>query len=116
MSKPQNTNGGMCPLFRKACAKVCHTCELWDHIRGKHPQTGQDLDHWACAFKMHTMLSIESTMAQRQTTASIDMMRKEVHDNKDTAIVGTISHLNRQFEDMKQQQLPAFSAPKLIEN
>jgi hypothetical protein len=27
-------------MWRKLCVKVCHSCEFWDHIRGKNPQTG----------------------------------------------------------------------------
>lgn len=114
MSKPTNTGGGTCPLWCKACSKVCHECEFWTHVRGKHPQTGIDMDHWSCAFTMMPMLSIENTMAQRQTTASIDAFRGEVHKANDTSMIGAISHLNRQFEDAKQ--LTTVSAQKLIGN
>lgn len=95
--KPKHADDGMhCPLYRKACVKVCHTCEFWDHIRGKNPQTGQDIDYWACTMKMHTMLQIEHTMVARQTTASVDELRKEVHQGNDQAMVGAIAHLNQQ--------------------
>ena len=116
MSKPSNTNGGTCPLWRKACAVVCQSCELWTHIRGKHPQTGADLDHWSCAFVMMPVLSIENTQAQRQTTASIDAFRNEVHKSADQSLVGAIAQLNNHMREVQQQQLPAFSAPRLIEN
>ena len=111
MTKPINTSGGYCPLWKKQTSKVCHTCELWDHVRGKHPQSGADLDHWACAFKMHTMLSIEHTMVARQTTASVDELRKEVHRSSDQAMAGAIGHLNREL----QAAIPV-SPQKLIEN
>ena len=116
MSKPQNTNGGTCPLWCKSCIKVCHDCEFWTHVRGKHPQSGQDLDHWSCAITMIPMLSIENTMAQRQTTASIDAFRNEVHKANDTAMVGAIANLNIHMRDLEQHQLPAFSPKRLIEN
>lgn len=112
MSKPHNTNGMHCPLYRKACSKVCHTCEFWDHVRGKHPQTGQDMDHWCCTMKMQTLLSIENTMAARQTTASVDQLRKEVRESSDQAMAGAIGHLNQQMAHAIATATP----PKLLGN
>lgn len=104
----------MCPLFRKATIKVCHDCELWDHIRGRHPQTGADMDHWACAFRMQTLIAIEQTQAQRQTTASIDAFRNETHAANDQSMVGAISRLNQQMD--AAVQLAGSQPMKLIEN
>ena len=96
MSKPKHTDPtSYCPLWRKKCVSVCHTCEFWDHVRGKHPQTNADVDHWACAIKMTVMLSIENTQAQRGTMASIDQFRKEVHTANDQAMVSAIARLNQ---------------------
>jgi len=109
--KPRNDNGMSCPLWRKACAKVCHTCEFWDHIRGKHPQTGADMDHWACTMKMQTYLSIENTMVARQTTASLDALRKEVNDANCQFINGTLERLNSKLD----RQMFADTLPQRLE-
>ena len=111
--KPKHADDGMyCPLWRKSCVKVCHTCEWWDHVRGKHPQTGHDIDHWACALKMMPMLSIENTMVARQTTASVDELRKEVHQANDQAMVGAMVRLNEKLDETRG--ITNGTAPKLI--
>ena len=94
--KPRHADDGMlCPLWRKACVKACHTCEFWDHVSGKNPQTGAEMDTWACTLKMQTYLSIENTLAQRQTTASIDRFRDEVQKANDTGMANAMMNLNQ---------------------
>lgn len=95
--KPKHADDGMhCPLWRKACVKVCHTCELWAHVAGKHPQTGADIDHWACTMRMQTLVGIENTMAQRQTAASVDALRKEVREANDQGMASALMGINVQ--------------------
>lgn len=102
--KPKHPDDGMaCPLWRKACVKVCHTCEWWQHVRGKNPQTGQDLDHWACSIAMQVMLSVENTMAQRQTTATVDHLRREVQQANDAGMASALMGLNRNVERLAGQ-------------
>lgn len=114
MSKPINTSGMHCPLWRKPCVKVCHTCELYEHLRGKHPQTGQDMDTWICAYRAHTYLQTEHTMASRQVHASIDELRKEVRRSHDTAMAGAIAHINAQVLGTAKPVPLASNAPKLL--
>lgn len=90
-------DGSYCPLWRRPCHKVCHTCAWWQHVRGKHPQTGADVDHWSCAIAMLPMLMIEGTQANRQTTATVDQLRKEVAESHDQSMVGAIAHLNQRL-------------------
>lgn len=95
--KPKHADDGMhCPLWRKACVKVCHTCEFWAHIVGKHPQTNADVAHWSCAFRMQTMIALENTLAQRQTTASVDELRKEVRQANDVGMANALMGINVQ--------------------
>ena len=103
--KPKHADdGSYCPLWRKPCVNVCHTCEWWDHIRGKHPQTGQDTDHWACAIKMIPLLSIENTLAQRQTTATVDSLRKEVQQANDAGMATAMMGINANVRRMAENQ------------
>lgn len=114
MTKPKHADDGMyCPLWRKQCVKVCHTCEFWAHVRGKNPQTGQEMDHWACTHNMLTYLSIENTMVARQTTASVDELRKEVQAGNDKAISGAIGIINEQVR--ATTELLSQASQKLIE-
>lgn len=111
MSKPKHTDDGTyCPLWRKKCVSVCHTCEWWQHIRGKHPQTNADVDEWSCSISMMVLLSIQNIQAQRGTTASVDEFRKEVHTANDQAIVSTIVRLNQNL-GVSQGALSADASP-----
>lgn len=104
MSKPKHPDDGMyCPLWRRECVKVCHTCEFWRQIRGHHPQSGADMDTWGCAYTLQTYLTIEHTMAQRQTTATIDALRQEVGRGNDQAISGALGILNAQVREAASQ-------------
>lgn len=115
--KPKHADdGSTCPLWRKPCVKVCHTCKMWEAIRGKHPQTGADMDHWDCTFKMQTVLALENARVTQQATATLDALRKEVAESHDVAMVGAIQRLNRQFDAAQQAALANGSSPqKLIE-
>lgn len=98
--KPQHTDDGThCPLWRKPCVKVCHTCEWWFQTRGKNPQTNADMDHWSCAIALLPILQIETTQAQFRTTATVDKFRGEAHAANDQHMVGAIARLNRQLDE-----------------
>ena len=122
MSKPQHADDGTyCPLWRKSCHKVCHTCKWYNLVRGKHPQTNEDVDRWDCAMSLLPMLQIENAMVGRQTTASVDAMRQEVRQSSDQAMAGAIAQLNRDAQLSRDIALASLvSAPspatKLIEN
>jgi len=48
MAKPVNESGNYCPLWRKACGKVCHTCELWHPL--EVTENGKVYLKWRCGF------------------------------------------------------------------
>jgi hypothetical protein len=70
--KPHAKGGMMCPLWKKKMSAVCHNCEWWTHLRGKHPQGEEILDQWGCAIAWLPMLMVENSQMQRQTGASVD--------------------------------------------
>ena len=110
--KPKHADDGMyCPLWRSPCVKVCHTCELWDHITGNNPQTGHRMEHWACTMKMQTYLSIENTGALRQVTEHIDKLSQEVKSANDSGMASALSGLNAQVRRMEMKQLPGDGRP-----
>lgn len=88
-NKPQADAGLNCPLYQKDVSKVCHKCVLYVHIRGKNPQTEEEMDHWNCSLSWTPMLLIENSQRQMQTAASIDALRKEavVRGNEQGAMV-----------------------------
>jgi hypothetical protein len=76
--KPRAKGDMKCPLWRKPMKLVCHTCEWWVHIRGKHPQGEEIIDHWGCAIAWMPMLMIENAQMSRQTGAAVESFRNEV--------------------------------------
>ena len=67
-----------CPLWKKSMAEVCHTCPLWVQIRGKDPQSMQEIDHWGCSLMWLPKLLIEGAQMSRQAGASADKVATEV--------------------------------------
>ena len=76
--KPQSESTYLCPLFKEKQEDVCHKCGFFTHVRGKHPQTNEELDHWACAIEWLPTLLIESSQQSRQTGAAVESFRNEM--------------------------------------
>lgn len=68
--------GKYCPLLKKDCVGL--QCAWFMLVRGKHPQTGQDVDEWGCAMTWLPVLLIENSQQQRQTGAAVESFRNEV--------------------------------------
>ena len=68
--------GKYCPLIKKDCIGL--QCSWFMLVRGKHPQTGQDVDEWGCAITWLPVLLIENSQQQRQTGAAVESFRNEV--------------------------------------
>lgn len=75
---PRGPEGFYCPLWRKSMDKVCHTCPLWTQVRGKNPQTDQEVDNWNCSLSWLPILIIEGSQMSRQTAAAVESFRNEV--------------------------------------
>jgi len=65
------------PLGAKPMSKVCHKCPLWMHIRGKNPNTGEEIDRWSCALAQLPVMMVEQAQATRFAEGAINELRKE---------------------------------------
>ena len=66
-----------CPLNGfKPCKQF--DCGWFIQIRGKHPQTGEELDEYGCAMAMMPMLMIENSRQTSQAGAAIESFRNEM--------------------------------------
>ena len=65
-----------CPLIGEECMKL--KCEWFTQIRGKNPQTGQDISEWDCAVTWLPMLLIEGSQQTRQAGSAIESFRNEM--------------------------------------
>lgn len=65
-----------CPLVKGDCKQL--GCSWFTQVRGKHPQTGEDIDQWGCAITWLPILMIENSQQQRQTGAAVESFRNEM--------------------------------------
>lgn len=75
--------GTHCPLLNKECIQF--KCALWTQLRGTHPQTGEEIDEWACAIAWLPVLLIENAKEVRQGAAATESFRNEVVKRVDRA-------------------------------
>lgn len=68
----------ICPLHKKSMDKVCNTCPLWVLVRGKNPQSNEEIDRWDCSLAWLPILLIENAQTNRQTAASVESFRNRL--------------------------------------
>lgn len=88
--------GTYCPLIKKDCTQL--QCAWFTQLRGMNPNTGKDIDEWACAVTWLPVLLIENSQQQRQTGAAVESFRNEmVKANEGLAL---------SFQPFAPQQIP----------
>lgn len=75
---PRGPDNLVCPLHKKSMETVCHRCPWWTQVRGKNPNTGDDVDRWDCSLALLPMLMIENSQQSRQNGAATESMRNEL--------------------------------------
>ena len=76
-------------------------------VRGKHPQTGEEVDDWNCAMTWLPVLLIENSQMQRQTGAAVESFRNEVVKNAEA----TREVTQKLLEGNEPKVIQLFSAP-----
>lgn len=66
-----------CPLDNfNPCRQL--DCAWFIQVRGTNPNTGKEVDEWACSMAWMPMLMIENSQQQRQTGAAVESFRNEM--------------------------------------
>lgn len=66
-----------CPLDNfSPCRQL--DCAWFTQVRGHNPNTGAEVDEWACAVAWLPILLIENSQQQRQTGAAVESFRNEM--------------------------------------
>jgi len=66
-----------CPLHSfEPCKQL--DCAWFTQIRGTNPNTGADVDEWACAIAWMPVLLVENSQQQRHTGAAVESFRNEM--------------------------------------
>lgn len=68
--------GKFCPLIKKDCIGLA--CSWFTLVRGTEPQSGREVDEWACAIAWLPMLQINTANEVRQGAAATESLRNEV--------------------------------------
>ena len=102
---------------------VCdHGCRLWKRVTLENDpnncmpgQPVKPIDHYDCADSLVDLYLKDMLRRQLQTTATVDELRKEVHQGNDQQMVGAIARLNRQMDEVHAISHVQSERPKLIE-
>ena len=66
-----------CPLNSfEPCKQL--DCAWFIQVRGTNPNTGKEVDEWACSMAWMPVLLIENSQQQRQTGAAVESFRNEM--------------------------------------
>jgi hypothetical protein len=66
-----------CPLNNfEPCKEL--ECSWFIQVRGHNPNTGAEVDEWACAIAWMPIMMIENSQMQRQTGAAVESFRNEM--------------------------------------
>jgi hypothetical protein len=75
--------GDFCPLLKKECIGL--KCAWFTQIRGTNPNSGKEVDEWACAITWLPVLLVENSQQQRQTGAAVESFRNEMVKTNETS-------------------------------
>ncbi|MGV8870624.1 MAG: hypothetical protein ACOH2S_27260 [Janthinobacterium svalbardensis] len=70
--------GKFCPLIKKDCLGLA--CSWFTQVRGTNPQSGAEVDEWACAIVWMPMLAINTAQEVRQGAAATEELRNQMAD------------------------------------
>ena len=72
----------ICPLLGgKPCVES--RCKFWIHLRGKDPQSMNEIDQQDCSIAWLPILLIENAQFVRQTAAAVDDLKNQTVQRQD---------------------------------
>lgn len=85
-----------CPYtgHKDPCRKHYINCPKWIQVIGHNPNTGEDMNEWACADTWLPILMIENSQVQRETGAAVESFRNNV-DRVFQGIIGRVPGENK---------------------
>ncbi len=76
--------GKFCPLIKDDCIGL--KCSWYTHVRGTDPQSGQEVDEYACAVAWTPILLINAAKEARQGAAATESLRNQMVGAAETAL------------------------------
>ena len=79
MSKkiPRGSEDLICRWHKLPMSEVCHKCDHWMHVRGKNPNTGEDIDDWKCADSWTPIFLMSLVQKMNELGAAVESFRNE---------------------------------------
>lgn len=94
----------VCPLGNK-CEEIkdnkIYRCNWYVELKGKDPQSEQDISEWRCAIAWNSILQIEIAQTNRGQTQAIEIMRNETIKRQD--IFNAIALNNSKVKQIKNK-------------
>ena len=72
-------------------------CRWYVLVRGLHPQTGEEIDHWDCAIAWLPVLTVEMSRTNRGQTAALESFRNEMVRGQDELNAIARANVNRRL-------------------
>ena len=83
-----------CPLDNfNPCRKF--ECGWFIQIRGKHPQTGEEVDEYGCAMALMPMLMIENSRQTSQAGSAIESFKNEMVKQNMTTMSALVKGMDK---------------------
>lgn len=83
------TRIGSCPLGSQ-CEEikdnVKYLCPWYVQVRGKNPQSEEEINEWRCAIAWMPLLQIETSQQSRQTGAAVESFRNNINEQNNDLI------------------------------
>lgn len=95
-----------CPLNGFSPCKQLE-CAWFIQIRGKNPNTGENVDEWGCAQAWLPILMIENSQQQRSTGAAVESFRNEMvkaNENSQNVLLATMQQVNPDIKVIEVKQ------------
>lgn len=97
------SKGNFCPLINKKCVE--HKCAWYTHIVGNNPNTGEQVNEWACTISFLPLLMIENSKQQSTTSSAVESLRNETV--KQQTIMNHALHASLEVQMHQAQIEPA---------
>ena len=78
-------SGDICPLMGKKCIGL--ECSWFTKVIGHNPQTGKEVEEWACAVAWLPMLLVENSQKTRESGAAVESFRNEIVKRMDLSLI-----------------------------
>lgn len=110
--------------FEKTCFDMVTQkgCQKWVNVKGTHPQSGAQVDCWACADQWREVLKIEMARSMQMVAASLDKVATaidKVNDSNMAEALGGINTQMRKFIALNEREMDRVLSdgphPQLIE-